>query len=775
MHRLLALVAAAALMLGLAAPAALAAEPTSSNRSVVATIAHDVTIPAGDHVDVVFVVRGHADIAGSVDSIVVIDGTATLTGATANSLVIVNGTADLAAGTRVSGDVRTFDSTVTQSTDSVVGGSVGEFDRNAAAFAVLLIPLFLLLFIGLGLTAMAVALFVAAFAARQVRDAESLISREPGTVLVAGLAGSVVLPILAVLATITIVGAPLGLGILFLVLPVMAFLGWIIAAIWVGDWLLGRSRGAVRVESPVPRSRGRRVRPRHRGHRALRQRHRDAVRVRRAAGDRVADPPPADAAARQRRRGAARSERRLTLDIGDQGVVRDDPGPRPSGASVTPMSGTADGPATTAPSGRPAALLRSFLRSPFQAASWWATVAIGLGFGIAILSGALLSTVFSVGGSLLIWLVGIPIIALGLELAGRFARLERWRMTLVDPRPLVPHPYRPLNGMPQAPYGAWLRTWAEAEFLDASRWLDIVYFLILVPLALLEFVVSVGLWLTAAALLLASILLAVLRPPTVWAPSVVLAFVLGLLLIPVAASVSRGLMRLHRAVVQGLLCVDPAEALRRDNERLRGSRAAALELEASELRRIERDLHDGAQQRLVSLAIDLGRAEERIDSDPVAAKAIVVDARAQARLALAELRDLVRGTMPAILVDRGLEAALASVAAACPVPTSIVSAMAPGERLSPVVERAGYFVVVESLANVAKHSGAGRCEIGLRSDGGTLVIEVRDDGRGGAAVTPGGGLAGLADRAEAIDGTLRLTSPAGGPTVLRVELPLVAR
>ena len=250
MHRLLALVAAAALMLGLAAPAALAAEPTSSNRSVVAAIAHDVTIPAGDHVDVVFVVRGHADIAGSVDSIVVIDGTATLTGATANSLVIVNGTADLAAGTRVSGDVRTFDSTVTQSTDSVVGGSVGEFDRNAAAFAVLLIPLFLLLFIGLGLTAMAVALFVAAFAARQVRHAESLISREPGTVLVAGLAGSVVLPILAVLATITIVGAPLGLGILFLVLPVMAFLGWIIAAIWVGDWLLGRSRGAYESNHP---------------------------------------------------------------------------------------------------------------------------------------------------------------------------------------------------------------------------------------------------------------------------------------------------------------------------------------------------------------------------------------------------------------------------------------------------------------------------------------------------------------------------------------------
>ena len=436
------------------------------------------------------------------------------------------------------------------------------------------------------------------------------------------------------------------------------------------------------------------------------------------------------------------------------------------------MSGTAVGPATTAPSGRPAALLRSFLGSPFQAASWWATVAIVLGFGVAILSGTLLSTVFSVGGSLLIWLIGIPIIALGLELAVRLARVERWRMTLVDARPLVPHPYRPLNGMPQAPYGAWLRTWAEAEFLDASRWRDIVYFLIFVPLALLEFLVSVGLWVTAAALLIASIVLALARPASVWGPAIVLAFVIGLLLVPVAASVSRGLMRLHRAVVQGLLCVDPAEALRRDNERLRGSRAAAMEREASELRRIERDLHDGAQQRLVSLAIDLGRAEERIDTDPAAAKAIVVDARAQARLALAELRDLVRGTMPAILVDRGLLAALSSVAANNRVPTAVISTLPVGERLPPAIERAAYFVVVEALANVAKHSEATRCEVALRKDPWALVIEVRDDGVGGAAVAPAGGLAGLRDRAQALDGTLAVSSPAGGPTVVRVELPI---
>ena len=250
MHRILVLVAAAALMLGLAAPAALAAEPTSSNQSVVASISHDVTIPAGDHVDLLFVVRGHADIAGSVDSIVVIDGTATLTGATANSLVVVNGSADLAAGTHISGDVRTLDATVTRAADVVIGGSVGTFERNAAALAVLLIPLFLLLFIGLGVAAMAVALLVAAFGASQVRHAESLISREPGTVLVAGLVGSVVLPILAVLAMVTVVGIPIGLGALFVVLPALAFLGWIVAAIWVGDWILIRTRGSANARQP---------------------------------------------------------------------------------------------------------------------------------------------------------------------------------------------------------------------------------------------------------------------------------------------------------------------------------------------------------------------------------------------------------------------------------------------------------------------------------------------------------------------------------------------
>jgi signal transduction histidine kinase len=453
------------------------------------------------------------------------------------------------------------------------------------------------------------------------------------------------------------------------------------------------------------------------------------------------------------------------------------PGPATDSAPTVPSA-----PATTAR--RPSELVRAFVRSPLEPASWWATVAIFLGLFIAALAAGLLSFLFSTGGSLLIWLVGIPFIALGLELSRVVARVERWRMRLVDPRPLVPHPYRPLNGMPRAPYGEWLRTWAEAEFLDANRWRDVVYVLVLLPLAILEFAVSIGMWVTAVALLLTpiAVVLVVAGFPAVtretstatWAVGAAASFLVGVVLVPVAASVSRGLVVLHRAVVQGLLCVDPTEGLRRDVERLRESRSAAIEAEASELRRIERDIHDGAQQRLVSLTIDLGRAEERIDTDPAAAKAIIAEARVQARTALSELRALVRGTMPAILVDRGLDAALASVAASCPVPTTLDSSLAAGERLSPAVERAAYFVVVEALANVAKHSGASRAEVRLLRGPSNLAIEVHDDGTGGADLTPGGGLAGLRDRVAALDGSLTVTSPAGGPTEVRAQLPLSA-
>lgn len=430
--------------------------------------------------------------------------------------------------------------------------------------------------------------------------------------------------------------------------------------------------------------------------------------------------------------------------------------------------------------------MRAFALSPFSLVTWRAVLAVGIGLFIALISFSLLSTFFSIGGSLLLLIIGIPFLGLGIESARLFARVERWRMEMVDGRPLMAHRYRPFVMPPSAPWGAWVRQWAEAEFLDANRWLDVVYVVVAVPLTILEFVVAVTLWSLAIGLLFAPLIyLAIRSAPThvvfnstfnstfSTGPEVTgIAFVLGLAMLPVAASATRGLVLLHRAVVQGLLCVDPSSALRRDVERLRDTRSAALEVEASELRRIERDLHDGAQQRLVMMAIDLGLAEERIDADPAAAKALVADARDQARQALAELRAVVRGVAPSILMDRGLVAALGAVAGRSPMPTYLDSSLLPGTRLPDSVERAAYYVVAEALANAAKHSRATRCDVYLRHQPGHLLVEVRDNGIGGARITPSGGLAGLRDRVQALDGTLELWSHAGGPTVLRVAIPI---
>jgi signal transduction histidine kinase len=246
----------------------------------------------------------------------------------------------------------------------------------------------------------------------------------------------------------------------------------------------------------------------------------------------------------------------------------------------------------------------------------------------------------------------------------------------------------------------------------------------------------------------------------------------GLAMLPVAASLSQLVLGLHRALVAGLLCRSESRELRRQVESLRESRSAVIDVEASELHRIERDLHDGAQRRLVMLSIDLGLASERIDTDPASAKALILEGQEQARQALAELRDLVRGIAPSILLDRGLVAALESIAGSGPVRIVIRSDLAAGERFPASVERTAYFVVAEALANVAKHSGATHGEVLVRRDGGRLVVEVRDDGAGGASVGPAGGLAGLAGRVAGVDGTFTVSSPAGGPTAVRAEIPL---
>ena len=444
-------------------------------------------------------------------------------------------------------------------------------------------------------------------------------------------------------------------------------------------------------------------------------------------------------------------------------------------------AGAAPAPAT--PAGRTRHPVTTFLLSPIDPATWRAVFAIGLGCFVAIGAISVVTTLFSMGGSLLIVLVGFVFVAAGIEAARIVAKVERWRMTIIDERPLHAHPYRTAEIAPSEPYGPWIRRLSEAAFLDTSRWLDVAYVLVSFPLAMIEFIVAVTLWTLSAALLLTPLILVLPQPATLTSfldrfavspeAAVGVTFVIGLALLPVAASATRGMAIMHRYVVEGLLCISPADALRRDNERLRGSRSAAVELEASELRRIERDLHDGAQQRLVMLAIDLSLAEDKVDTDPAAAKVLIAGARDQARQALGELRDVVRGMAPAILLDRGLAAALSAVAGRSSVPTFVDSQLAPNERLPHGVERAAYYVVSEALANIAKHARATRCDVRVLRQPGWLLVEVRDDGAGGATLVPGGGLAGLRDRVGALDGQLDLMSPVGGPTILRVSLPVL--
>jgi len=412
----------------------------------------------------------------------------------------------------------------------------------------------------------------------------------------------------------------------------------------------------------------------------------------------------------------------------------------------------------------------AFLLSPLHPATWYATLAILLGFWVELVAFTLVIGALSSGLSLLVVGIGVVFIGLAIEGSRLFARIERWRAGLADPRPLPPHAYRP--------YGSGLQSLLVAVFLDPSRWRDVAYVFIAFPLTILEFAAVVALWAVSLGLLSMPLWFGEPGPvsgvggPAVSGTAIALAGgLVGLALTPVAASLSQGLMALHRAVVAGLLCDSERRRLERRVETLEGSRQAVLAVEASELRRIERDLHDGAQQRLVMLSIDLGLAAERIETDPAAARALVVEAQDQARLALAELRDLVRGIAPAILLDRGLVPALSAIAVRCPVPTTVTSTLPEGERLPEATERAAYFVVAEALANVAKHASAGRCEIRCRREAGALVVEVWDDGAGGAQIVPGGGLAGLAGRVEALEGSLTIESPPGGPTTVRAEIP----
>jgi len=404
--------------------------------------------------------------------------------------------------------------------------------------------------------------------------------------------------------------------------------------------------------------------------------------------------------------------------------------------------------------------LQAFLLSPIHPQTWYAVGAIIVGPFVATLAFGIVVALISTGLTTLLAGIGILFIAAGIESSRVVAWVERWRVFVGEPDKPRAHPYRPFRG--------GIVEIVRAEFADEARWRDVLYVAVDLPLTIIESTVVGVAW----ALALSALTLPIWFEPRASLPPIWLASVAGVLLLFVAASLSQIVIRLHRQVVAGLLCTSESRALRREVETLRQSRSAVIDVEASELSRIERDLHDGAQQRLVMLSIDLGLASERIDTDPEGAKELMRSSQEQAREALAEIRQLVRGIAPSILLDRGLVPAIESITGRGPIRTSIRSELAPGTRLSAAVERTAYFVASEALANISKHSGASNCEVRVRLEGDQLVVEIWDDGKGGAILAPGGGLAGLASRVAGVDGTLTVTSPSGGPTLIRAAIPV---
>ena len=247
----------------------------------------------------------------------------------------------------------------------------------------------------------------------------------------------------------------------------------------------------------------------------------------------------------------------------------------------------------------------------------------------------------------------------------------------------------------------------------------------------------------------------------------------GLGLLAIAPRAARWLSALDIAILRPMLGQTRGEQLSPRVTALEQTRAGVIDAADAERRRIERDLHDGAQQRLTSLALNLGMARSALAPDaPPATRRAIEEAHDEAKQALAELRGFVRGLHPAVLDERGLDAALSGIVARSPVPTSLHVLLA--QRPPRTLEAVAYFVVSEALTNVARHSGATRAAVRVTSDAHRLVVEVSDDGRGGATTGAGSGLTGLTNRVASVDGTLTVTSPVGGPTVLRAEMPCVS-
>jgi signal transduction histidine kinase len=376
----------------------------------------------------------------------------------------------------------------------------------------------------------------------------------------------------------------------------------------------------------------------------------------------------------------------------------------------------------------------------------------------------------AVGVALLpLGLVGLPVLGLGLRAADWYAACERARFRFFQEADIRPWPAAERAGY------RWLLIPRRRTIRDRATWRELGYVLARGPVTLGVVAFSYLPWslgLTLAALPFYNVDLpgggARIGGFLVHNSGTTYASALGLVLLVAAPQVTKGMAALDAGFARALLG-PPADLAARVAE-LEETRDRVVDAAEAERRRIERDLHDGAQQRLVALAMELGRAKAKFSDDVDAAAELVDRAHTEAKAALTELRDLVRGVHPPVLTDRGLDAALSGLAARCPVPVDVKVEVPVRPR--PAVEAVAYFLVAEALTNVAKHSRATAARVVVEGFGypGTLNVMVSDDGIGGAD-PHGAGLSGLADRVAGVDGRLTVESPSGGPTIIAAVLP----
>jgi signal transduction histidine kinase len=416
--------------------------------------------------------------------------------------------------------------------------------------------------------------------------------------------------------------------------------------------------------------------------------------------------------------------------------------------------------------------MTGLLRPLAERRTYLATLDLLLDLGFGIVWFSVFATGVAAGGGMLITLLGLPILTATFLFARAGGWVERRRARLLLGIEIDDPVHR-------APSGDGLWNKLVAPFRDRTTWKEFVYLWLVQPI---QSVVNFSVALTAWAVPLWAITLPIYAvewpgaAPEVWNGTrldswheVIPVAVAGLLLLPLVPWIVRGLAAADAAAARWGLSPSRTEVLEERIGTLRETQARSVDIAIADRRQIERDLHDGAQQRLLALGMDLGMALDKFETDPEAARELVGDAHRELQRAVAELRNLARGIHPAVLTDRGLDAALSALAARSPVPVHLEVDLR--ERPPASIEATAYFIVAEALTNAARYANASAVDVRVRLVGERLRIEIADDGVGGAEQRPGGGLAGLADRASSVEGAFRITSPTGGPTIVAAELP----